>query len=348
MTPNEALREIAYPLTDAAIVLAMVVFWLLGSLARAAGVLGIWLALMLVPAFFRYALYLLEARAQGRDAPVLGIELFNWMENFWSLFPLILLLVLVQFVYYVASSVSYDAAIFISIVLFFLIPASMGVLGVTRSPLMSINPVALVKLVRSIGADYLWAPAATIAIAALIYFSIRFGLPGFFVNLAEVYLFFMAFTMIGALLKTHNIDSQIDIPDALLADENQLAESRVARRRTIANHAYGFVSRGNRAGGLQHIERWLRDNDTADDAWYWFIEEMLTWESTDAALVLAQDFLGQLLQQGRELEFVKLLSRCLLVNERFRPSPEDREATRALLQRHGRRDLLRQLDMPAQ
>ena len=92
MRPSDALREVLYPISDSAIVLAMLVFWLLGSLARAAGLLGIWLAFILLPAFFRYALYLLEACAQGRDAPALGIELFNWAENFWSLFPLLLLL----------------------------------------------------------------------------------------------------------------------------------------------------------------------------------------------------------------------------------------------------------------
>ncbi len=58
MKASDAAREILYPLRDAGIVLAMLVFWLLGSLAFAAGLLGLWLLIVIVPAFFRYALYL--------------------------------------------------------------------------------------------------------------------------------------------------------------------------------------------------------------------------------------------------------------------------------------------------
>ena len=52
MKASDAAREILYPLRDAGIVLAMLVFWLLGSLAFAAGLLGLWLLIVIVPAFF--------------------------------------------------------------------------------------------------------------------------------------------------------------------------------------------------------------------------------------------------------------------------------------------------------
>ena len=46
------IREILYPLTDMAIVLALIIFLLLEILAEAAGVLGIWLAIVILPAYF--------------------------------------------------------------------------------------------------------------------------------------------------------------------------------------------------------------------------------------------------------------------------------------------------------
>ena len=67
-----------------AIALSIIAFWLFARLAMAAGLLGLWLALVVTPAFFRYLLYVLEARAAERSAPTLGGELFNWVENFWS------------------------------------------------------------------------------------------------------------------------------------------------------------------------------------------------------------------------------------------------------------------------
>ena len=345
MRPSDAARELVYPLSDSAIVLAMLGFWLLGSLARAAGLLGIWLAFVLLPAFFRYALYLLEARAQGRDAPALGIELFNWVENFWSLFPLLLLLVAGQFVYFVATQVSGDAAILLSVLLCFVLPASMGILGVTRSPLMSISPVAITKLIGTMGPGYLWAPATTVAVAAALYAAVRAGLPSFFVNLAGIYAFFLVFTFTGALLKHREIDAQIDIPEPREPDEEQRVAGLTAERGKVANHAYGFFSRGNSAGGLQHIRSWLDEKDPSDEATTWFINELFKWESPDAALLLAQEFMGRLLAQERDVEFIKLLSRCLLADERFRPQQNDREACIEVLQRHARQDLLRRLDV---
>ena len=52
MRPPDILREIAYPFTDMAVLFAMIGFLLLGKLAMAAGLLGLWLGLILLPAFF--------------------------------------------------------------------------------------------------------------------------------------------------------------------------------------------------------------------------------------------------------------------------------------------------------
>ena len=70
MKATEVGRELLYPLTDMAIVIAMIFFWLLFGLAQNAGLLGIVLMIILMPAYLRYLLYLLEARANNRSAPV--------------------------------------------------------------------------------------------------------------------------------------------------------------------------------------------------------------------------------------------------------------------------------------
>jgi hypothetical protein len=340
---RDALREATRLLTETAVVLAIVVFWLLGSLADAAGLLGLWLAAVLLPAFFRYALYILEARAHGRDAPVLGVELFNWIENFWSLMPLLLLVALALIVDFLADNagpVVAAAAVGVSLVV---LPASLGVLGLTHSPLTCLNPAAMLRLVRAVGASYLWIPAVVMALSALFLVATRFGLPQLFVNLAGIYVFFTMFSMTGALLKAHRIDQEVDIPEPRLPDATDLEAARAAERKKVANHAYAFVSRGNRDGGLRHIDTWLRENGASDDAWYWFLDEMLTWEFTDAALLFAQRLLGRLLRQGSELEFTKLLARCLMVDSRFRPAADDQAETLALLRRNGRADLVDQL-----
>lgn len=101
------------------------------------------------------------------------------------------------------------------------------------------------------------------------------------------------------------------------------ADVLLKQRTTVLNHAYGFVSRGNRSGGLQHIYYCLQDDPDPAAAWPWFFEQMMRWESNDAALQFAQRYLRELLHAGLKIQAVKLLLRARLVSERFRPLPDD-------------------------
>ena len=54
MKPRDIARELVFPVTDTAVVLAIIAFALLNALASAAWLLGVWLYVVTVPAFFRY------------------------------------------------------------------------------------------------------------------------------------------------------------------------------------------------------------------------------------------------------------------------------------------------------
>ena len=116
------------------------------------------------------------------------------------------------------------------------------------------------------------------------------------------------------------------------------------REASVLNHAYGFFSRDNRAGALAHIRSALRDETDVDAAYYWYFSEMLRWESKDAALMLAQERLTELLRGERGVEAVKLISRCLLENPRFRPLPGDLDSALQVAARLDRDDLVRTLE----
>lgn len=122
------------------------------------------------------------------------------------------------------------------------------------------------------------------------------------------------------------------------------AELLLKQRTAILNHAYGFVSRGNRSGGLQHIYNCLQEDPDPASAWPWFFEQMLRWENTDAALVFAQRYLRELLHAGLKIQAVKLLLRARLVNERFRPLPEDLERAIDAATATGNDDLAKSLE----
>ncbi|MFQ6005390.1 MAG: hypothetical protein ACE5OQ_07785 [Woeseia sp.] len=326
-----------------AVVLALITFLVFEALAEAAGLLGLWLLLAILPAYFRYLLYLLEARAHGRDAPVPGIELFNWVENFWTLPPLVLVSFLIWGEYLLMSKLGFGAAAMPGVLGFVLCPASMAVLALTRSPLESLNPAALIRVAKACGPDYVLIPASLIAAAVLIWFLVFLAAPYLLIKGAVIYASFLMFTMTGRVLGEHSITIPVEMPPAREPDAAQLEIERTRGRTRVLDHAYGFISRGNRQGGLRHLYRWIDDQADRDAAYRWFFDEMLQWESKDPALFLAQKYVGWLLSQGRDTESLKLIGRCLLEDPRFRPLPEDIGAALAAAERSGNLDLVESL-----
>lgn len=339
LKPATFIREILYPLTDTTVTLALIVFVLLFSLARAAGGFGIWLAIIILPAFFRYLLQLLEARANGRNPPPPGIELFNWAQNFWSLAPLVLLCVLIWGSYFLASNVSFIAAWMLAVSILLLYPASMAVLAMTHSPAESLNPAALFVLLKTCGPPYLLVPAVVVAMSLMTWYLGTVGATQIVTNAAAMYTLFLMFTLTGSVLRKKGASISVDMPPAREPDAEKLDADLTHERTQVLNHAYGFISRGNRQGGLQHLAKWIEKEVDAGEAYQWFFEQMLKWESNEAALFFAQRYLAWLLKHRRDVQVLKLIARCRLENERFKPLEEDRSAARAAAERRGNDEL---------
>jgi hypothetical protein len=167
------------------------------------------------------------------------------------------------------------------------------------------------------------------------------GVPLFLIDLGTSYQIVLLFSMTGAVLHTKDVAMQVTIEDPLEPTADDIARDLDNERRKVANHAYGFVSRGNREGGFAHVRQWLEKEADLAEAYRWFFHEMLTWENKDPALFFAQEYLGGLLESEMENEALKLISRCLHENPRWRPLPENRDEVHELAARHGRQDLFR-------
>lgn len=339
------VRELVFPLTDSVVLIAIVAFTLLTLLARGAGLPGLWLGVILVPAFWRYLLMLLEARAHGKRAPVAGIETFNPIDNFWSLTPLVPIALSIWGAVLLHRQVSPLAGQGFALAVVAVLPASAAVLALTRSPAESLDPRALVRLMVACGPAYALAPALLLLSGAILGVLEAIGAPAIVTVAAACYAVFAVFTLTGALLFERNVQVSISIPEPLPPDEDVLNERRQQARRGVLTHAYGFFARDNRRGGIAHLQEALQREAHDDAAWRWYLGEMFKWESMDAALMLAQLYLQRLLAEGRGVEAAKLMSRCLLEDPRFRPLPDDREATRELLEGMGRSDLIRAMDL---
>jgi hypothetical protein len=321
MSLREFLEELVYPLSSGSTLIAVITFLLLISLAEAAGMLGIWLAIATVPAFLRYLTMIAEARAQGRDAAPPGIEYFTLVGNVWTLFPVIPALIMANLVGAAGAAYGDAAAVILAAGFACLLPALVAVLIITHSPLQSIDPRALYRFFRRCGASYWFAPAA--AMLFVVVPMVLGFLPNLALNLIEVYLLVAFFAVTGAVTRGSNLFEDVELPETAEPDEEKYRQGLAARRAAVINHAYGFMSRGNRDGGLEHIYQWLARDPDPDDAWPTFLEQMLRWEDSYPGLLFAQQYLGRLLEAGDRVGAVKLMLRCRLVDPSFRPLSAD-------------------------
>ena len=220
-----------------------------------------------------------------------------------------------------------------------ILPAPIGMLALSRSPLASINPVALTALVRVCGTQYLLVPAMLAGLVVALYLAYRLGLPRLIVDFADLYIVFLLFTLTGAIVARSDAVKLVEPVTPEEAEPERVLENWTRERVAALDHAYGLISRGNRDGGLQHIEAFIgRSTFTLEDS-AWFFENMLRWEESGPALFFGQRYLTTLLNHDEEVAALKVLARCGLENPRFRPAVHDRDRLAQLVDAHNRDDL---------
>ncbi len=343
------VREIAYPLTQPVMLLALLFFWALLVIVDKAGRLGLFLLVVSLPAYVRYLLAILDARAHGRQPEPPTLEMFSLVDSLWTLFPLVPVAAIVWFEYFLFGGVApaeYGILIAALPVVAFvlLVPASLTILTMTRSPLASINPLLVGRVIGRSMPGYLLIPLAVLALSSVLYGLSVAGSPTPLLDLGGSYLLFLLCSLTGGVMHRNGMQLEVDIPDAAGTDESSLGRKLHSDRQTVASHAYGFISRGNRDGGLKHIRDRIDAEVDVDDAWQWFFDEMMRWESADAVLFFAQPYLSRLLRLDQDAATIRVLTRCLHRNPRFRPLEQDRELLIQLLRKRHRQDLLVQLE----
>lgn len=321
MSLRDYLRELAHPATSASTLIALAFFVLLVGLAAAAGRFGVWLAVIVVPAFLRYLTMIAEARARDAEAETPGIEFFTLGGRLWTLFPVIPALAMAYLVKVTGTAFGALPATILALGFAALFPAIIGVLVITHAPLQSVDPRAIDRFIRGCGVAYWYLPltAAGIVLAPTL-----LGFAPLWVQIiVEVYFVAAFFAVIGAVTRQSQLFDNVELPDAVEPETEKVLAGLNRERVKVVNHAYGFVSRGNRDGGLEHVYDWLVKDPDPDTAWPWFMDQMLRWENNYPALLFAQQYVGRLLEHNDKVGAVKLMLRCRLVNADFRPLTAD-------------------------
>jgi len=301
-------------------------------------VLGLFLILLLiVPAIFRFQMTILEARARGVTPTTPGIEFFNWFGKAWTIFPFLLVVLITWVTVVIAQRFGTAFAILPVVLAGVFFPASIAVLAITHSPLQSLNPLALGRLWQQCRGTF-WLASLFLIVAFWLAVESE-ALPPMLANLAQLLLSFSFFSLVGALIAPYKLVEAIDLPAPMERDESEVAVELEESRTAALNHAYGFISRGNREGGFQHVFDTILGDPDPVGAWAWFFERMLKWENQATAMFFAQHYLHDQLRHGEQLPAVKLMMRCRLVDEYFRPLPDDVPAAIAACEAHDNGEL---------
>ena len=329
MSFADFFRELLLPLRSAPVLLtAFLIFIVIGLVAGAAIVspwvaagLALVFALIFVPGVTRYLVQIAEWRGRGQYVEPPSAEMFFLLGSFWQLSATLILIAYAAAWYWLETRFgglwSGIAAIAFAVVY----PAMVALLVITHSVVQAFNPAALRRLIGRAGEGYWFAVLTAFA---------TFGVPVFLAGfsslaalVAFLYLLFAFFAVTGAGLKKQGLIDDVAIHDPIEPETEKLLADLEKQRNAVLTHAYGFASRGNRQGALQHIDDWIQRDPDPDDAWQWFFEQMTRWEQSDHALYFGQLLIHRLLAGGQQIAAVKVMLRGRMINERFRPLPDD-------------------------
>jgi hypothetical protein len=321
MKPGSLLKAAFLPIIEPAVLFPLVMFWIFVCIGTSGSPLGVLVLILSLPPVFRYQMIILEAGAKGEVPATFDAEFFNWTGSLWTLFPL--LVVIVLFVLGVSAADAFGNAGAYAVVALAgaLLPASFAVLAITHSPLQSLNPIAIGRLLKATGESFWLASVYLIILCWLAVQSEQ--LPNLAGNFVQLFALFSFASVTGTLLEPFGLIDDVSIPDALEADDDQIAENLESARAVILAHAYSFISRDNREGGFKHITDWIGKETDVVGAWAWFFGRMMRWDQKQHALFFGQQYIHDMLRHGEKIPALKVIMRCRLENEQFHPLRED-------------------------
>ena len=337
MNPKVLLRAALTPALEPAVLMVLAMFAILLTIAAVGGPLGFLILVFSLPPIFRYLMLIVEDCARGESPGALDSESFNWVGGMYAFFPLPLAVFFAGAGWYAHEAYGTVGAVATLVAFILVFPTSLALLAITHSPLQSINPVAMWRLVFSSFTTFWIAP---LYLALIAWFSIEGpAMPVFLDKAVTLFLMFSFAAVTGTLIEPRRLIDDVDIPEPIAPlrskDENELAQHRVL----TLSHAYGFISRGNREGGFRHILAEIEKDPDPLAAWQWYFERMLTWDEKQHSLFFAQHAVRDMLANNENIPALKMIMRCHLLDEQFTPFREDIPAAIAAAERSGNIEL---------
>ncbi len=300
------------------LIVTAIVYGFLISLCLAAGLVGIWLGVLLFVSVWRYSYQVMRAVAQGQTTiPPPDIDSFNLIGE-WAVFCHFLLFPGVI----IATAPHQPLGMIVAIAVALFFPASAALIGLTASLSRAFNPVAISRFVRTTGRDYWVLVAGSIAILAgssllitimLLAFGIMSSLVGFMVI---VWALFASFALIGTLLRKHRLE--FEIAGEIKPRGERLLELRHKNWQRDLDIAYISFRSGSFTAGYKTLHDFVAREGDSLEVNFWLVENMLEWEQKRPAFEVAAKLISRLLERGDAAEALSLFQRCKWRDPEFR------------------------------
>lgn len=334
-------------LANVTLALTAVVYGVLATIASLAGRFGIWLAILLALSLWRYCYEVLRHFARGSsNIPPPDLESMNPVGE------IVLILHFVAFPAVIALvSPLGPGGLILAIALAGVFPASAAVMGMTDSISSSLNPTAIIWLIKGLGEDYILLVLGCVAItvAVLVVDNVVLVHVGFLSRILSMMLGIWAmlavFALIGSVLHKHRLD--FEIPGDRPTDEERDLVDRDKAWRAMLDRAYASIRSGLADSGYQTLRDFLAENAHSPEAWYWLVENMFDWENKQHAVSVARRLISSELERGAAGAALDLYRRCRRRDPDFGVPPQEARTLAAFAKSIGQHGTASELSLQA-
>lgn len=321
-TPSPSLRlfrHLARPARGGAGAV-VIVFALLLFMAANAGLIGIPLAVLVISWFFKYAYILFDHTAWGFDEPpTLDIQMMNPVDEQRPLAQVLILGLIYATVKLAHVYLGPLAAGIIAVVLGFLAPASVAVLGLDGHLLKAANPVEWIRIVRGLGPLY-WLVLAVIALYALAIALLgRLDLWMPVETAIGMFAVLSVFSFLGGALYERRHELGIETRVSPERTEERRLKQEVRQSENTVTDAYGLMRASSHVKCWDLIKNWLDSRGNNPEDYRWLCDRVVRWEDPRYITRLSEDYVERLLILKRSGEAFDVVTGRLSLDQRFRP-----------------------------
>jgi hypothetical protein len=298
----------------------VIVFAFLLSIAFKARFIGIPLALIVISWFFKYAYILFDHTVRGFDEPpTLDIQMVNPVNEQRPLGQVAILGLIYCALKLVDSHIGGGAALALSLVTLFFLPASVAVLGLDRNILKAAYPVAWFHIVRGLGPLYgavLLVIFAYVFVLGLLW---RFDLWLPIVFATAMFAVLSIFSFLGGALyeRRHELDLETWASPERTQELRDKEELRENEKHVL--DAYGLMRSGKHVKSWEVLTEWLKSRGFSSEDYRWLCERTASWADPRYITRLTEEHVERLLGLKRTGEALDVVAHRLKLDPGFRP-----------------------------